>query len=694
MAKADREKNLSRSLRVDDRAKFDAEKLTLSDIAFSSEEPVQRWGENEVLGHSKGEYDFDRLNNDHPFLLGHNEHDPKSQIGVITKAWVEDGKGRCDIRFSDSPEAKQIFRDMQTGIRKLISVGYDRTGIVESKKASDGMMTTRYRWMPTHVASVPVPADTTVGVGRSKKRLCPDCDGDGDCDECDGSGMDGDEKCSHCSGSGHCRDCGGTGYIVTKKSKTVDSPETTKVKQQEFMAETTTVTPPVVIDESKVRKDALAAERVRTSEISKIADALVKDHGKRDGGQMAEKIRSMANEALAGEETVDGFKLRCMTGVLAAKPAEPTLIENCTDEIGRNEYSILRGIQSCIKRDSHVPDGREGEVHQECVRRAKNAGEEVRDAGFQVPANAPMRVTRASLPNKLTRDMTAGVFAQGGAFVPTILQLPIIEILRNMEILDKLGMQTMAGLQGNIVIPRQEAAATAYSVAETAALTVANQILGQISLNPHRVGVQQVYSRLFLIQSAPDAEEFMRSDMLAVLALKWDILGLNGSGAASEPLGVMNTPGIGSITFGATPTYAKIVSMETTVRAANVRTANAGPLSYVTTPTSKGTLKITPATLTGSTVVSGTSNALWTGNEDEGRMNGYAAWDTNQVPGNRVLLGAFRQLIRGMWGGLSVIVDPYTKAGNDEYVITMNSYGDFALRHPQAFVVSSDAGNQ
>jgi HK97 family phage major capsid protein len=290
----------------------------------------------------------------------------------------------------------------------------------------------------------------------------------------------------------------------------------------------------------------------------------------------------------------------------------------------------------------------------------------------------------------MTRDMQATVFPSGGAFVPTQLVVPVIEILRNRMILDTVGKRTMAGLQGNIVIPRQEAAATAYAVSEIGALTDTAQILGQIALSPRRVGATQTYSKQFVMQSSPDAEAFMRDDLFKVIALAWDRLGINGQGAASEPLGILNTPGIASIVFGATPTYIKIVAMETAIRAANVT----DELAYLSTPTVKGALKTVAEALTGATTIGGSQNALWKGKGPDGEMNGYPAHDTNQIPGNQVLLGAFSQLIHAIWGGLDVVVDVFTKAKQGETVLTINTYGDFALRHPQAFCASADAGNQ
>jgi hypothetical protein len=96
-----------------------------------------------------------------------------------------------------------------------------------------------------------------------------------------------------------------------------------------------------------------------------------------------------------------------------------------------------------------IPDGLEGEVHQEMLKRSKEfGGLGYEAAGFQVPSNAPFRagpyVSRAER-RRMQRDMQATVFNAGGAFVPTQLVVPVIELLRNRMILEQLGVQTMAG---------------------------------------------------------------------------------------------------------------------------------------------------------------------------------------------------------------------------------------------------------
>ena len=329
----------------------------------------------------------------------------------------------------------------------------------------------------------------------------------------------------------------------------------------------------------------------------------------------------------------------------------------------------------------------EGEIHKGIVQLQGADGFGYDQAGFIVPFDANLRLGTA--PKRLRRkgrDMQAEVFAQGGAFVPTQLVVPPIEILRNMEVLSQLGSRNMDGLQGNITIPRQDAAATAYAVSEIGALTASGQILGQIALSPKRIGAQQVYSKQFVFQSTPDAESFLRDDLFKVIALKRDYLGLNGQGANSEPLGVMNAPGVSSITFGATPTWKQIVLMETDILAQNV----VGELAYVSTPSTRGSLKTVAVALTGATTIGGALNAIWIDDE----MNGYEAIASNQIPNNQVILGLWSDLISASWNGFDVVVDYVTKAGNAEIVITINMWCDFALRHPQSFCVSADYGAQ
>ena len=146
---------------------INAESRTV-ELAFSSEEPYRRWFGIEILDHSSKSADLSRLNNRHPLLLDHN---PSKQIGVIESARIDGDKvGRAVVRFGNSPLAQEVFQDVQDGIRSHVSVGYIVNKMVLESEAK-GEETYRVTdWQPLEVSLVSIPADPTVGVGRSAEQ--------------------------------------------------------------------------------------------------------------------------------------------------------------------------------------------------------------------------------------------------------------------------------------------------------------------------------------------------------------------------------------------------------------------------------------------------------------------------------------------------------------------------------------------
>jgi HK97 family phage major capsid protein/HK97 family phage prohead protease len=140
-------------------------------MSFSSEQPVERYdwmdGKSymEILSHDSKSVDLSRLNNKHPLLVN---HDTRDQVGVVTKAEIgPDKKGRATVRFSKSVRGKEILQDVKDGIRGLVSVGY-QVGKELTKSNRDGMEYRTFEWTPYELSLVPIPADTTVGVGRNQ----------------------------------------------------------------------------------------------------------------------------------------------------------------------------------------------------------------------------------------------------------------------------------------------------------------------------------------------------------------------------------------------------------------------------------------------------------------------------------------------------------------------------------------------
>ncbi len=349
-----------------------------------------------------------------------------------------------------------------------------------------------------------------------------------------------------------------------------------------------------------------------------------------------------------------------------------------------------RGVQSTGLK----PDGAEGEYDAHIRKQLHDVpgGARLADAGgFISPRNCRSKIPtgRKVMRSRVTRDALAEDFATAGALISPEFH-PYIELLRNKIVVSALGATYLGGLMGDQVFPRQEAATIAQSMAEGAQLQPYDQTLGQIRMTPHRIGSRQYYSRLALIQAPPDFEALIWNDHAAVLALYQDEMAFNGAGAGDQPLGLLNQPGIGQILLGGTMTYAQLVSFRTSIRKANVP----GRLAFTTTSSGQGRMAVLPETLVGSTVVSGSTNAMWKGNEEDGEVLGCTAVASQQIPGDVLLAGVFSNLIIGSWGGINTILDNYTRADRDEVAVTFNTYFDVALRHAQAFIRSLDAVTQ
>ncbi|MGA0846146.1 MAG: phage major capsid protein, partial [Luteolibacter sp.] len=145
------------------------------ELSFSSEEPIERSYGMEILGHGENEMKLDRLNSGAPLLLN---HDTEKQIGVVEKAWVENGRGRAVVRFSKGQLGQEIFQDVRDGIRRLVSVGYSieaMEDVTAQMARGDGIKSYRItRSQPMEISIVGIPADNSVGVDRSIEQPKPE----------------------------------------------------------------------------------------------------------------------------------------------------------------------------------------------------------------------------------------------------------------------------------------------------------------------------------------------------------------------------------------------------------------------------------------------------------------------------------------------------------------------------------------
>ncbi len=146
-------------------------------VSFSSEQAYSRWFGVEILSHDVSAVDLSRLQNIGVALFNHNRD---KVIGRIENARLdaEEKRAYCDIVFDDDEETEKVFKKVQSGTLKGVSVGYSVDAweeVAAGKKSSngrfDGPAYVATKWTPMEVSIVSVPADDSVGVGREIENI-------------------------------------------------------------------------------------------------------------------------------------------------------------------------------------------------------------------------------------------------------------------------------------------------------------------------------------------------------------------------------------------------------------------------------------------------------------------------------------------------------------------------------------------
>lgn len=148
------------------------------ELSFSSETPYGRWFGDEILCHDEECINLERFNNGLGTVLFN--HDRDAVVGHIEKVWLEDNRGKALVRFDTDEQSETIFQKVQSGTLQGVSVGYSikRYEVLDEKdsvssngrfKGPDTYVVTD--WEPLEISIVSVPADATVGVGRSAEEI-------------------------------------------------------------------------------------------------------------------------------------------------------------------------------------------------------------------------------------------------------------------------------------------------------------------------------------------------------------------------------------------------------------------------------------------------------------------------------------------------------------------------------------------
>ena len=623
------------------------------DLSFSSEAPYARWWGVEVLGHAQGEVDMSWIASGRAPLLA--DHDPWTQIGVVRSARLgSDRKCRARVRFGKSERAEQEMQDAKDDVRINVSVGYEIRELELVKQEGEEKTYRVTDWRPLEVSLVAIPADMTVGLGR------------------------------------------------TAEDNTPRTPKVQPPKETRTMMTTTIDQAEADRIRAEARTEATRAEQERIRGIT----ALATSHNMRELGDKAIHDGTSL-------ETFRGVALNELEKRGSDRPLHQPLAQlGLTDKEARS-FSVARYMRSLIDKDPSIAG-----FEHECAKAVRDAYDKAGVRSSNGGNFLPFDVMRQPLPGVRVvegrlmigdrliasqRDLSSLTTGAGGAMVSTdLLAGDFITLLRNATMVLHMGARRLSGLVGNVNIPRQTGTTTPGWVAQAGAATESDATFSVVPLSMKTAhGIQDV-TRDLLLQGTPAVEGLIRADLIDSMAVTVDFSALHGTGASNQPTGLAATAGIGAVaggTNGAAPTWDNIVELESQVAGNN---ANQGAVGYLTNTKVRGKLKRTQK-FTGTN-----GQEIWlppmAGDDASvmGQLNGYRACVSNNVRSDLVkgssgavcsalFYGNWADLLIGEWGTAEILPDPYTQATNR--IVRMHVYQsiDVAVRRAQSFSAMLDA---
>jgi HK97 family phage major capsid protein len=598
------------------------------EICFATETPYERYWGVEILDCKPGSVRTQRLKSGCNLIM---DHDCRDVVGVVDSfSFGADLCVRAVVRFGKSARAQEIFGDVADGIRTNVSVGYMiHKAILQSE--NEGVGTYRVTdWEPYEVTLTSVPADINAGVGRSL---------DGVTDAAD-AGQTRDDAI----------DTTAADAATTAADAADAEDEATDPAAESCSTTTTTVSIEVIT----------MTERNHAAEISAM------------GSQMG--LADLALKSIQAGHTTEQFQTEAIAAL--SKKSVPTADIGLTAKEVKS-FNILAGINALANPNNaqaRAAAAFEFECSQAVAQKMGRAA-----GGFYLPSDVQKR------------DLVVGTTTAGGYTVATELR-GFIDILRNAMVIDRAGATFMSGLVGNIAIPKQSVAGTAYWVAENAAPTESQQTLAQVTMSPKTVGAFTDISRQLLLQSSIDVQNWVTRDLATIVGLAIQQAAINGPGTGNAPTGILTAVTASQIgdTNGKAPTWANIVGLEADVAANN---ADVGTLAYLTNAKVRGKLKVTEKFATSN------GSPIWV--DGALPLNGYAGHVTNAVPSNltkgnqsassAIIFGDFASLLIGLWGATDILVDPYTGGAAGTVRVRVLQSCDVALRHVESFATMIDA---
>ena len=428
----------------------------------------------------------------------------------------------------------------------------------------------------------------------------------------------------------------------------------------------------------KIDLDAVRAEAAKSaSKNAKEIMTLARKHNKADLGE----------DAIGRGIDIAEFRGELLDVIGNDKPLDTpvTVIEQSAKE--KRTYSLGRMIQAQVTGD-WKDAGYERELSEEITKRTGKQSQ-----GMYVPDFA----WRSGVMTTAATGAIAGENVTD-QFVPTIQRGDLfIEALRAKQVMANLGVTYLGGLTNRVRMPKIATGAAAGFVEEAGDVSDQSPTDAGVTLQPRTLGAFATMSRLLMLESVPAIEQIVQDDLLRSIADKIEYYAIQGSGSSGQPTGILNDGNVNNLDISAGTdvaalTWADITDLVKLVEEDN-GVVNAATLGFLTNPKVKAKMA--------NTVKVATTDSVMLLNDPWNAIYGYKAEFTNNVPSDldpgdggsdasAMIFGDFSQLMVGLFGAPSIIVDPYSGSKSGDVQISVMQEVDVALRNAISFAKTDE----
>ena len=323
-------------------------------------------------------------------------------------------------------------------------------------------------------------------------------------------------------------------------------------------------------------------------------------------------------------------------------------------------FSLSRAVQAASF--GKALEGAEAEWAQEAAREMQSRGLNM-SGQIGIPGSALFRAGAAD-------NFQAGS-GDGSGFVPT--EVPgAIDALRAPTMAERIGVTTINNASANLQFPRVSNKAIGTAATEVAADSASTLEMDEVTLTPKRVASRTIWSKQLMLQGGPSVDALISRELAAGINETIDkaVFAAAAAGAANQQ--DKSNGAIG---------YADITAAQKAVLAAG---GDLTRCAFVGSPSAMSILKGEVAVADIRAVIDGNS------------IDGYTSYFTPNLVDSTANEGAllFGDYAQGMllafFGGLDLLVDPYSNAGTAQIALHVNKFYDTAVRQGSALSYTFD----